>query len=94
MRPRRRPDPSDDERERLEPVLPRQRPTIVRLSKNHRTRLNGIIWVVRICVPVRDLPERYGAWQTVYNRFQRWREVGIWDQAMTEPQPEVTITWP
>ena len=27
---------------------------------------------------VRDLPERYGPWQTVYDRFNRWRKDGTW----------------
>jgi transposase len=28
--------------------------------------------------PWRDLPERYGPYTTVYNRFNRWAKVGIW----------------
>ena len=27
----------------------------------------------------RDLPERYGPWQTVYSRFRKWMEDGILD---------------
>ena len=30
----------------------------------------------------RDLPERYGPYTTVYNRFNRWRKAGIWDRLM------------
>ena len=29
-----------------------------------------------------DLPERYGPYTTVYNRFNRWRKAGIWDKLM------------
>ena len=29
-----------------------------------------------------DLPERYGPYTTCYNRFNRWRKKGIWDQLM------------
>ena len=32
--------------------------------------------------PWRDLPERYGPYTTVYNRFNRWRKAGIWDRLM------------
>jgi len=32
--------------------------------------------------PWRDLPERYGPYTTVYNRFIRWRKAGIWDRMM------------
>jgi transposase len=34
--------------------------------------LNGILFRVRTGIPWRDLPERYGPWQTVYKRFARW----------------------
>jgi transposase len=29
-------------------------------------------------VPWRDLPERYGPWETVYKRFARWQPDGTW----------------
>ena len=28
----------------------------------------------------RDLPERYGSWQTVYKRFVKWQEAGIFEK--------------
>ena len=46
--------------------------------KNGRPRpddrkvLNGIFFVLRTGTPWRDLPERYGPYTTVYNRFNRW----------------------
>ena len=30
--------------------------------------------------PWRDLPERYGPYTTVYNRFNRWARTGVWIQ--------------
>ncbi len=35
---------------------------------------NGILWIPSLGAKWRDLPERYGAWKTVYQRFQRWRD--------------------
>ena len=49
-----------------------------------RTVLNGILWVTRIGAPWRDLPERYGYWKTVSNRFYRWRQAGVWDRILHE----------
>jgi transposase len=70
---------NDKQWKQLEPLLPPQRPTgRGRPSREHRTLLNGILWRLRTGAPWRDLPERYGAWQTVYSRFRRWREAGIW----------------
>ena len=50
-----------------------------RPSKCNRTILNGIVWIARSGVPWRDLPERYGPWQTVYSCFRKWIEDGILD---------------
>jgi transposase len=44
----------------------------------HRTVINGILWILRTGAPWRDLPERYGYWNTVYSRFKRWRKDGTW----------------
>ena len=38
--------------------------------------------MLRTGVPWRDLPARYGPYTTCYNRFNRWRKAGIWDQLM------------
>src|SRR4029077_12984053 len=53
-------------------------------KKNGRPRpddrkvLNGIFFVLRTGTPWRDLPERYGPYTTVYNRFNRWGRHGAW----------------
>jgi transposase len=46
--------------------------------RDHRQVLNGILFRVRSGVPWRDLPERYGPWETVYKRFARWQTDGTW----------------
>ena len=43
-----------------------------------RKVLNGIFFVLRTGTPWRDLPERYGPYTTVYNRFNRWAKRGVW----------------
>lgn len=73
-------DISDFEWSVIEPILPTGRPGPRR--KDDRTVLNGIFWVLRTGAPWRDLPERYGPYTTAYNRFNRWRKAGIWDQLM------------
>ena len=44
---------------------------------DHRTVMNGIFWALCSGAPWRDLPERYGHWKTVYNRFNRWSKLGV-----------------
>ena len=46
--------------------------------KDHRKLVNGILWHLHTGAPWPDTPERYGPWQTVYDRFNRWRKDGTW----------------
>jgi transposase len=69
---------TDDEWERLAPLLPAMTPQRGGRWRDHRQVLNGILFRVRSGVPWRDLPERYGPWETVYKRFARWQTDGTW----------------
>jgi transposase len=54
--------------------------------RDHRAVINGILWKLRTGAPWRDLPERYGPWQTCYDRFNRWRADGTWDRLLAHVQ--------
>jgi transposase len=82
----RRHELTDGQWERLRPLLPPQRPVTGRPAKDHRTVLNAILWRLRTGAPWRDLPERYGPWQTVYSRFRRWQQAGVWDRVLAALQ--------
>lgn len=45
----------------------------------NRAVLNGILWRLRCGAPWRDVPEKYGKWNTIYRRFRRWSEAGTWE---------------
>jgi transposase len=77
---------TDRQWERLRPLLPPQKAWTGRPAKDHRLVLNGILWIDRTGAPWRDLPERYGPWQTIASRFYRWREAGIWDRILAAVQ--------
>ena len=70
-------DVTDAQWGRLHPLLPPQKPGMDRPSKNHRTVLNGILWILRTGSPWRYLPERYGSWKKVSSRFYRWQRAGV-----------------
>ena len=72
----RRHELSDAEWARIEPLLPPERGHWGRPSVNNRQILNGMVWILRTGAPWRDLPERYGPWNTVYTRFYRWSRSG------------------
>jgi len=88
---------TDDEWERLAPLLPPQQPTTGRPAHDHRTIINGILWILRTGAPWRDLPERYGRWTTVYQRFRRWQQAGMWQHVLanlhTQADATATIDW-
>ncbi len=49
---------------------------------DHRITLNGMLWILRSGAPWRDMPERYGKWKSVYDRFNRWRREGFFDRIL------------
>ena len=44
--------------------------------------MNGVLWIARGGTPWRELPERYGPWQTVYSRFRKWKELGVFESIL------------
>jgi transposase len=79
---------SDRQWQRLQPLLPPERPRTGRPNDDHRRIVNGILWVLRTGAPWRDLPARYGPVGTVSSRFYRWREAGVRDRALAALQAE------
>lgn len=47
-----------------------------------RLMLNGILWVLCSGAAWRDMPERFGPWSTVYQRFRDWHNQGTFDQVL------------
>lgn len=62
----------------IEPVLPSGAGRRGRPWNDHRRTLEGVIWRFRTGSPWRDLPERFGAWQSVAERHLRWSKDGTY----------------
>lgn len=76
-------DLTDEEWAVLVPLLPPERSgRRGKPYRSHRDVLNGIFWILRSGAAWRDLPERYGPWTTVYDRFRRWRDSGLFDRML------------
>lgn len=84
----RRHELTEEQWARLAPLLPPERPATGRPNRDHRTVVNAILWRLKTGAPWRDLPERFGPWQTAYSRFRRWRAAGVWDRALAALQAE------
>jgi transposase len=84
----RRHELTDEQWQRLQPLLPLQKARTGRPNKDHRTVLHGILWILRTGAPWADLPERYGSYKTVSSRFYRWQKAGIWDKILAALQQD------
>lgn len=90
MRPHRH-ELSDEEWALLQPLLPATQ-TRGRYYQEHRRMLNGMLFRTNAGIPWRDLPERYGPWQTVYSRYRRWTRSGLWDRILAALQRQLDAT--
>lgn len=63
-----------------------------RRGSNDRNFIEAVLWWRRTGVPWRDLPQEFGPWKTVFNRFDRWSKRGKWtrlfDALRTDPDNE------
>lgn len=50
-----------------------------RPPEDNRNVINGILWRLRAGAPWRDVPEKYGNWNSIYRRFRRWCAAGVWE---------------
>jgi transposase len=60
--------------------------TAGRPRSDDRLVLNGIVWKLRTGSAWRDVPERYGSWQTLYTRFRRWALDGTFSRMLRAVQ--------
>jgi transposase len=56
----RRGELTDAQWQRLQPLLPPQKPRVGRPALDHRTIVNAILWILRTGSPWRDLPDATG----------------------------------
>lgn len=54
--------------------------------RDHHQVLNGLFWKLVTGAQWRDIPERYGPWQTIYERYTRWRDEGLFDRILERLQ--------
>ncbi|WP_405803601.1 MULTISPECIES: IS5 family transposase [unclassified Streptomyces] len=78
-------DLTNAEWDRLASCLPRGGTRGGRWS-DHRRVINGVLYRVRTGVQWRDLPERFGPWETVYKRHRRWSADGTWEMLLSKVQ--------
>jgi transposase len=66
----------------IEPLLPSSKGKQSRPFRDHRQVLEGIVFRYRTGCPWRDVPERFGPWQTLWKRHARFSRDGTWDRIL------------
>ena len=75
---------ADDVWLRLAPHLPGKQGDAGMAGKDNRLFLEAVLWRVRAGLPWRDLPPDFGNWNSVYRRFRRWAENGVFERIFNE----------
>lgn len=70
---------SDDEWAVIGPLLPPERGRWARPASDNRPYFEGMLWMARTGAQWRRLPDAYGKWNSVFRRYRRWVETGVFD---------------
>jgi transposase len=79
---------TDADWERVAPLLPGKSGDPGRAAADNRLFLDAVLWVARTGAPWRDLPGRFGNWNSVFRRFSRWSERGVWARVLAALGPD------
>ena len=63
---------------RIEPLIPGKEGDKGRHGEDNRLFVDAVLWVARAGAAWRDLPDEFGNWNSVFQRFRRWAKKGVW----------------
>ena len=70
----------DDQWDRIKDFLPGREGHVGGTAADNRLFVEAVLYRYRAGVPWRDLPERFGDWKVVYQRFSRWAKSGVFER--------------
>ena len=73
---------TDESFRRIEHLLPGKPSDPGATARDNRLFLDAVLWIARTGAPWPDLPARFGKYDTVYQRFNRWAKRGVWLRIM------------
>lgn len=79
--------------DKIKDLLPPEQGRRCRPSKDNRLFVEAMIWRLRTGSPWRDIPQEFGAWQSVYTRFYRWCHNGLIDQILDKLKEGADEEW-
>ena len=86
---------SDELWEQMGPLLPGKVGDPGATGRDNRRFMEAVLWRVRTGSPWRDLPKDFGNWNSVFKRFRRWADAGVFENLFNainaEPDLEYTM---
>ena len=76
----RRHELTDEQFEKIKSFLPGREESAGVTAEDNRLFVNAVIWVFKTGAPWRDLPERFGNWNSIHRRFSRWSKSGVFEK--------------
>jgi putative transposase len=70
---------TDEQWARIKDLVPGKETDRGATGRDNRLFLDAVLWIARTGAPWRDLPPEFGNWNSVWRRFSRWSEAGVWE---------------
>jgi transposase len=83
---------SDQDWERIKDLLPGKAGDPGVTARDNRLFIDAVLWIAKTSAAWRDLPERFGNWNSVWKRFDRWAQKGRW-QKIFEHLRDPDLEW-
>ena len=64
---------------RIEKLVPGKEGDKGRHGEDNRLFVDAVLWIARTGSPWRDLPDEFGNWNSVFQRFRRWAKKDVWE---------------
>ena len=71
---------TDSQWRKIEPLCLGKKTDAGRTGGDGRLFIEAVLWIVRTGSPWRDLPEQFGNWNTVFQRFRYWAERDVFQR--------------
>jgi len=75
---------SDEQSDRIKDLLPGKSSDSGVTANDNRLFVDAVLFVLKTGIPWRDLPTRFGNWNSVFQRFNRWAKNGRWADIFNE----------
>jgi transposase len=68
-----------DQWHRIKDLLPGKKGDAGRTAQDNRKFVDAVLWIARTGSHWRELPPDFGKWNSVFQRYNRWSEKGVWE---------------